>query len=282
MLGNFDQGIHPEAQHTGFYNDPDMMVLGMPRLNVAQNWLHMALWAISGAPLLVGADLTSLSAESLAVLTNADAIRIDQDELCLQAIKVQELGQGLEVWSKFLSERGERAVLLLNRTNFPAPMRVKWTDLGLIDDMVTVREVWTTKDRGGLREGYSTTVPAHDGVLLIVKGTQGSFRHYEPAAKQPQELLDNRDIETLFTGVAAPEGDWAQIRLLYKNTSPAAQLADLWVNDQVATRVVFPPTCTSEGSVWIEAYLDRPRENNALSFATGIADRIDIDQIDVH
>ncbi len=50
VLSNFDQGIHPEAQHTGFYNDPDMMVLGMQGLNDAQNRVHMSLWAISGAP----------------------------------------------------------------------------------------------------------------------------------------------------------------------------------------------------------------------------------------
>jgi alpha galactosidase A-like protein len=50
MLRNFDQGVHPEAQHTGYYNDPDMMVLGMPGLTAEQNRLHMALRAISAAP----------------------------------------------------------------------------------------------------------------------------------------------------------------------------------------------------------------------------------------
>lgn len=88
MLANFDQGVHPEAEHTGFYNDPDMMVLGMPGLNADQNRLHLALWAISGAPLLIGADLTHLDAETLATLTNAEAIQVDQDALGLQAIKV--------------------------------------------------------------------------------------------------------------------------------------------------------------------------------------------------
>ncbi len=47
MLGNFDQGIHPEAEHTGFYNDPDMMVIGMPEFTDVQNWAHMTLWAMS-------------------------------------------------------------------------------------------------------------------------------------------------------------------------------------------------------------------------------------------
>lgn len=50
MLSNFDQALHPAAQHTGSYNDPDMLMVGMPGLTAAQNRTHMALWAISGAP----------------------------------------------------------------------------------------------------------------------------------------------------------------------------------------------------------------------------------------
>jgi hypothetical protein len=110
VLSNFDQGIHPEAQHTGFYNDPDMMVLGMPGLTDAQNRVHMGLWAISGAPLLVGADLTKLSDATRATLTNPDVIAVDQDALGLQAVKVAEPERGLEVWSKALAKPGERTV----------------------------------------------------------------------------------------------------------------------------------------------------------------------------
>ena len=69
VLSNFDQGIHPDAEHTGYYNDPDMMVLGIPGLTAEQNRLHMALWAISGAPLIIGADLTKLTDPELADLT---------------------------------------------------------------------------------------------------------------------------------------------------------------------------------------------------------------------
>ena len=105
MLGNFDQGIHPEAQHTGFYNDPDMMVIGMPGFSDAQNRVHMSLWAISGAPLLVGADLAKLSPETLAMLTNKAVLAVDQDALGLQAVKVAEPDKGVQVWSKPLAER---------------------------------------------------------------------------------------------------------------------------------------------------------------------------------
>jgi len=282
MLANFDQGIHPEAEHTGFYNDPDMMVLGMPGLNAAQNRLHMALWAVSGAPLLVGADLTRLDAESLTTLKNADVIRVDQDQLGLQAIKVAELGHGLEVWSKFLTTPGERAVLLLNRTYFPAPMSVKWSDLGLADETAGVRDVWMAKDIDGVKNGYDKTVPAQDGVLLIVKGTEGTFRHYEPSAKQTHDKLAIHTAETRFTGVSAHEAEWAQVRITYTNSDSEPRLVELRVNGQVATRVAFPPTGKDKGTVWVQAHLDRPGTGNLLKFATGAAEGVQIDSIDVH
>ena len=282
MLSNFDQGIHPEAEHTGFYNDPDMMVLGMPGLNAAQNRLHISLWAISGAPLLVGADLKRLDAESLATLTNGDVIRVDQDSLGLQGIKAAELGPGLEVWSKFLTTPGERAVLLLNRTYFPAPMSVKWTDLGLAGETATVREVWTAKDLGILKDRYETTVPAQDGVLLILKGTEGSFRHYEPAAKHTQEELAIHDAETRFTGITARKGEWAQVRITYTSSVVAARLVELRVNGQVATVVEFPPTGAGQGAVWVQTHLDQPGTGNMLNFAASPGDGVNIDNIDVH
>jgi flagellar basal body rod protein FlgC len=45
MLTNFDP-LHPAAQHTGYYNDPDMLMTGMSGLTAAQNRLHMGLWAM--------------------------------------------------------------------------------------------------------------------------------------------------------------------------------------------------------------------------------------------
>ncbi|MGB8260276.1 MAG: alpha-galactosidase [Terracidiphilus sp.] len=282
MLANFDQGIHPEAQHTGYYNDPDMMVLGMPGLTAAQNRLHLALWAVSSAPLLVGADLTKLDAETLAALTNPDTIAIDQDPLGLQAFKAKEISSGLEVWSKFLAQPGARAVVLLNRTYFPAPMSVKWADLGLAGDSATVRDVFAGKDLGALPSEFKTTIPAQDGVLLLVRGTEGSFRHYTPAAPKTAEEQAIRDPETRFAQVAASSAPWAQVRIVYANPSPAPRLAELRVNGQTATRILFPPTGSGLAAVWIEAQLDRPGAGNVLNFATDAATGVAIESIDVH
>ena len=90
VLDSFDAGLHPEAQHTGYYNDLDMMVMGMRGMTNSLDRVHMGLWAISSAPLMVGSDLTRLSPATLSLLTNREALAIHNDPYGLQPIKVDE------------------------------------------------------------------------------------------------------------------------------------------------------------------------------------------------
>jgi hypothetical protein len=282
MLRNFDQGIHPEAQHTGYYNDPDMMVLGMPGLDPEQNRLHMSLWAISGAPLIIGADVAKLDADTLSIFKNADAIAIDQDPLGLQCIKAKEISFGLEVWSKFMAAPGARAVVLLNRTYFPAPMSFNWADLGLKGSSASVRDVWAQKDMGQVQGQFSATVPAKGGLLLIVRGDEGDFTHYAPATMLTTEEKAITDPQTLFTQVSQVLSPFAQVKIVYSNTTPATKIVDLYVNEETGTRVAFPPTGSSPASVWIQAKLDRPGNANVLNFSTSPTSGVRIEGIDVH
>jgi hypothetical protein len=282
MLRNFDQGIHPEAQHTGYYNDPDMMVLGMPGLNTEQNRLHMSLWAISAAPIIIGADLTKLDADTSAILSNREAIAIDQDALGLQGVKAKELSFGLEVWSKFLSEPGSRAVLLLNRTYFPAPMAVSWKDLGMDGDSAEVHDVWGHKDMGSVKGPYSAIVPAQGGLLLIVRGAEGAFARYKPSSPATAEAKTIRDPETVFSQVSQVASPFAQVKISYMNQTPRTQVVDLYVNGETKTRVAFPPTSSKAGSVWIQAKLDRAGDTNMLNFSIASTSGVSIHAIDVH
>jgi hypothetical protein len=272
MLSNFDQGIHPEAQHTGFYNDPDMMVVGMPGLTDAQNRVHMSLWAMSGAPLLVGADLTRLSDTTLATLTNSDVLAVDQDTLGLQAVKVSETGDGLQVWSKALSTAGERAVLLLNRTGEAASMTVNWSELGLAESSpASVKDIWAGKDLGAFNSSYSTTVPALDAVMVIVHGSEGKMNAYTATGDGKQSsggviVLRGRPVS--FTRVASRD-KLARIRIAYTNPDQAPRFAELRVNSRIATRIAFPSTGSAGivGAIWIEALLDRAGAKNELNFS---------------
>jgi len=265
-LTNFDQGIHPEAQHTGYFNDPDMMVIGMPGLTDSQNRVHMSLWAISGAPLLVGADLTTLSDATLATLTNPDVLAVDQDSLGLQAVKVASFGDGLEVWSKALSTPGERAVLLLNRTDDAASIPVHWTELGLSDaSPATVRDLWARKELGSFNSLYAVTVQPKDAVMVLVRGVEGELTNY--TATGETNVTNGQEVSFIHV---ASRAYMARIRITYANPDHVPHYAEMRVNGKVVTRVAFPSTEGDEvpGSVWIQAPLEVTGAVNVLTFSS--------------
>lgn len=280
MLANFDQGIHPEAQHTGFYNDPDMMVLGMPGFTEAQNRAHLALWAISGAPLLVGADLTKLSAETLAALINADVLAVDQDGLGLQAVKIAEATKGLQVWAKPLAAPGSRAVVLLNRTSAAADIAVDLKALGL-KETATAKYVFAGKDLGAVTGTYSGNVAASDAVLLIVKGSELPATTYRSEGK-PAGLNGRKcdDCEVTFAHVKG-SSEWARVNIVYTNAGKTTSYAELHVNGQVGTWIAFPPTGSQHGSISVMTHLDREGANNTLRFSAGAEDAPVIESIAV-
>ena len=261
VLSNFDQGIHPEAEHTGFYNDPDMMVVGMPGLTDAENRVHLSLWAISAAPLLVGADLTTLSEATRATLTNAEVLAVDQDALGLQGVKVASTGNGLEVWSKALATPGERAVLLLNRSGDTARITAQWSDLGLDDSSATVKDLWAHKDLGSFSSSYSATVASNDAVLIIVHGREGKLTEYRAS---DGEVSKSHEISFAHVSSRAP---MARVRIAYTNPSGAPLYAELRANGHIATRIAFPPTGSVSGAIWIQAPLDRAGDGNVLEFS---------------
>ena len=259
MLGNFDQGVHPEAEHSGYYNDPDMMVLGMPGLTDEQNRVHMALWAISGAPLLVGADLTKLNAEALATLTNPEILAVDQDAAGLQAVKVAEPAPGLQAWSKALAAPGSRAVLLLNRTATDAPITVSWANLDLDGSTVRVTDAWTGKLLVSQKDRFTAMVGKQDGMLLLVTGREGPMDVYHPSAPQKHA--------TGFEHVKG-RGALARILISYSNPDSAPRFAQFRVNGEDVTRIAFPSSGKNgAGQLWIQAMLSRKGPDNLVIFS---------------
>jgi alpha-galactosidase len=150
----------------GHWNDPDMLEVGNGSLTETENRAHFSLWAMLAAPLIAGNDLTSMSAATKAILTNAEVIAVDQDPLGNQAKVVATPQNGLQVWSKTL--RGNaRAVALFNRNGSAASITVSFADVGFSGGQVTVRDLWQQADLGSLTGSYTATnVPSHGVVML--------------------------------------------------------------------------------------------------------------------
>lgn len=68
------------AAGPGGWNDPDMLEIGVGGLTLEEEKTHFALWAVSKAPLIIGADLVTISDDSLAILKNKELIAINQDK----------------------------------------------------------------------------------------------------------------------------------------------------------------------------------------------------------
>jgi hypothetical protein len=249
-------------------------VIGMPGLTDVQNRVHMALWAMSGAPLIVGADLTTLSEATRTTLTNPAVLAIDQDSLGLQAVKVAEPAPGLEVWSKVLSTPGERAVLLLNRKGSAAPISVRWSDLKLLESSsAAISDAGAQKDLGPFRSPYSVTVGAQSGVILVIRGSEQAPVRYDPVESAAQSRSGND-----FTSVQAHSvrfahvkstSRFARVEVNYTNGDKETLLAELRVNGRIPIRVAFPPTGSAvEGRITVQSLLDPNGSENVLSFST--------------
>ena len=69
-----------------------MLEVGNGGMNTDEYRTHMSLWAILAAPLLAGNDLTSMTPETVALLTNREVIAVDQDRAGRQGDRVSAVG----------------------------------------------------------------------------------------------------------------------------------------------------------------------------------------------
>ena len=149
----------------GQWNDPDMLEIGNGGMNAVEYRTHMSLWALLAAPLLAGNDLSAMTAETKAILTNREVIAIDQDPAGQQGDRVRAEGP-LEVWARPLAGGG-KAVGLFNLSDVPAEMELSFREVGF-KGAVTARDVWADKAVAAPGGRFKTLVPAHGTVLLRV------------------------------------------------------------------------------------------------------------------
>jgi len=147
----------------GHWNDPDMLEVGNGGMSADEYRTHMSLWAILAAPLLAGNDLSTMTPETTAILTNKDVIAIDQDAAGKQGDRVWAEGP-LEIWTKPLAN-GDVAVGVFNRAPSTLTTQLDMHKLGFARG-AKANDLWSGKDLGHIDAPYSVTLAKHSVLLL--------------------------------------------------------------------------------------------------------------------
>lgn len=152
------------------WNDPDMLEVGNG-MSYNEDKAHFSLWCMLAAPLAAGNDLRKMSSQTRSILTNKEAIAIDQDPLGIAASRVYK-ADSLEVWIKPLANN-ELAVCFLNRAALPQKVIYNWPehpvkDLNLDFSNTTykLRDVWEKTDAGNTKKAFKQTITGHSIVML--------------------------------------------------------------------------------------------------------------------
>ena len=164
----------------GAYNFPDMIMAGLPGCTPTEQRAQLSLWVVMGVPLVVSNDLRAHDPDTLALLTNPEALAIVQDPLALPGARVAQNGSGV-IYAKALSGAdppARFAVVLLNRGQLgsdPISITLGWCHdfdpFGLCTpptQRVRVRDVWAGKDLGAFVGGVTLGVAPHDAKLLVI------------------------------------------------------------------------------------------------------------------
>jgi alpha-galactosidase len=155
----------------GAFNDPDMLEVGNGMLTAGEQRTQLSVWSILSAPLIAGNDLTQMTEQTRAILTNSDIIALNQDPLGLQAAVIKNDGD-VQVLAKPLAACGARAVVLWNRGETSAEASLDWQQIWLEAETATVRDLWNDSALPVESTGFSVSVPGHDAVALRVQGTE--------------------------------------------------------------------------------------------------------------
>ncbi|GAB3973153.1 hypothetical protein GCM10029978_051840 [Actinoallomurus acanthiterrae] len=153
--------------HPSAWNDPDMLEVGNGGMTDTEYRAHFSLWALLNAPLILGNDLRSMSTATKTIITNPDVVAVDQDWGGSQGRRMRDLGGGLQVWAKPMSD-GSVTTVLLNRSGSAATITTSAAELGLGgSSSYGLKDLWSgsTSTTSGT---ISSSVPSHGVVMYRV------------------------------------------------------------------------------------------------------------------
>lgn len=159
----------------GHYNDMDMLEVGRG-MKPEEDRTHFAMWCMMSSPLLIGCDLTTLSPETLELISNPELIALNQDPLGLQAYVAKTDGTTY-VLVKDVERRDSttRAVALYNPTDSVRRISVGLDEIQLAGN-TSVRDLINRRNVGNISDTLSVDVPPHGTGIYLLKGERRLMR----------------------------------------------------------------------------------------------------------
>ena len=157
--------------------DADMLPLGRIRVRgfedpvrqthftPAEQQTHLTLWAIFRSPLMMGGDLPTLDAATLAMLSNPEMLAVDQ-----HSARNRELfSRGTQVaWVADAPLARDKYLAVFNLDDHAAAqISVAWSELGL-GNKCSVRDLWAKRDLGTMDTKFAPQIEPHGAGLFRI------------------------------------------------------------------------------------------------------------------
>lgn len=154
-----------------------MLEIGTGTMTEFEEQTHFSFWAALKSPLIIGADLTTISKTSLAILLNKEAIAISQDNAGVAVSYLPELSieGSVQIWAGPLSSENSKYVILaLNEGGSGVNITIPLNGISKLENSNSgprykLRDVWDRKDMGIVERTITmTNVSSHQTKLLVL------------------------------------------------------------------------------------------------------------------
>jgi hypothetical protein len=177
-----DANQHSKYRGDGFWPDLDMLPIRKigkaisykgpeERIsNFTPDELHtlLTLWYISKSPLLIGGYLPETDSLTFQLLTNEEAVAVNQNSFNNRQIKFRN---AKVAWAADIRGSQDKYLAFFNtwETFRPVTINVTWEELGLNnDEAYLVRDLWEKKDLGTFEKGFSAPIVMHGAGLYSI------------------------------------------------------------------------------------------------------------------
>lgn len=164
-------GVWQKHVSEGCYPDCDMLPIGWlgkgfggehyTNFTSDEQVTMMTLWCIFRSPLMIGAELTKLDEETLALLNNDEVLHLVTSSHGAYQV---ERDDNHAIWLSKDNNDGSSYLAIFNLSDETQTMDVSFEKIG-INDKASARDLWKHKDVSISGSGIKPTINAHGAVL---------------------------------------------------------------------------------------------------------------------